>query len=410
MTRNQIDRDRQLLADFRRQLLDLSLRNPLLNRRPSRRRGLEIIAEDPAQISAWFIEDDKPFVFHATRPPSRPLVDDDEADPADAAAEPATESPDPDAGLDDREDSLATPYAPEELQRRLEHTARDARLFYQERGVGALFLAIGVLRWYESPASDQERSAPLILIPVRLDRRSARARWRLERTEEDLGVNLSLAEKLREFGLCLPEPETLDDWPAIAGYLAALREVVTGQPDPRWEVDDRGIALDFFNFARFLMWKDLDPAAWPGHAALLDHRIVQGLLGAGFREAPDPLAGGPADLDAARQPLGTFYEVLDCDSSQAEVMAQVCGRAQPGRARSARHRQEPDHRQPDRGCSRTRTDGALRRREDGRAAGGGQPHGAHRPGRAVPGTAFGQGVQAGARHRPGRDPGDRRTG
>ena len=45
------------------------------------------------------------------------------------------------------------------LQSRLIKTERDARTFVEEQGVNILYLALGMLRWYESQSS-QEATLP----------------------------------------------------------------------------------------------------------------------------------------------------------------------------------------------------------------------------------------------------------
>ena len=96
---------------------------------------------------------------------------------------------------------LPTELAAERLQGRLLRLYYDARTHYEERGVNVLYLALGFLEWYEA-ASRQPRYAPLILVPVRLERGSAAERFRLWFADEDIATNLSLAEKLRQdFGL-----------------------------------------------------------------------------------------------------------------------------------------------------------------------------------------------------------------
>ena len=100
------------------------------------------------------------------------------------------------------------------LQSRLLKTERDARTFIEEQGVNILYLALGMLRWYEAESSQEPRRAPLILVPVALERSSVRERFRLRYTEEEIEQNLPLVNKLRvEFGVDFPEmlpPEELD--------------------------------------------------------------------------------------------------------------------------------------------------------------------------------------------------------
>src|SRR3546814_14685554 len=75
---------------------------------------------------------------------------------------------------------LQTRLTSEGLQKRLFDIWYDAQTLEQEQGVNIIFLAIGLLRWYDSDTSDIARHAPLVLLPVRLDRSSAAARCQLK--------------------------------------------------------------------------------------------------------------------------------------------------------------------------------------------------------------------------------------
>src|SRR5262249_31192680 len=99
---------------------------------------------------------------------------------------------------------LQTALSAKKLESRLLATYYAARTSVEEQGVNTLFLALGMLVWYDSSGQKRLR-APLVLVPVELERSSARERFRLRRDGEDLGTNLSLAEKLRaEFQIVLP--------------------------------------------------------------------------------------------------------------------------------------------------------------------------------------------------------------
>src|SRR4051794_12566250 len=52
---------------------------------------------------------------------------------------------------------LETPLGPEALARRLLRLAHDARTAEEEQGLNILYLALGFLRWRESPSSDVTR-------------------------------------------------------------------------------------------------------------------------------------------------------------------------------------------------------------------------------------------------------------
>lgn len=122
------------------------------------------------------------------------------------------------------------------MQTRLLATYYAARTFVEEQGANILYLALGLLRWYEADNSDEPRRAPLLLIPVELARSTARERFQLRYSEEEVGHNLSLAAKLHaDFGIALPALPSLDDLD-IDAYLAAVAEAVAEQP--RWVVED----------------------------------------------------------------------------------------------------------------------------------------------------------------------------
>ena len=142
------------------------------------------------------------------------------------------------------------------LQSRLLAIFHAARTSLEEQGVNTLFLALGMLHWFERDEPRGGLRAPLLLVPVELERSSARERFRLRPNDEDLEVNLSLAEKLRaDFGIDFPElPESaaLD----VGRYFDAVAAAVGDQSG--WSVDHDAVVLGFFSFGKFLMYRDLD--------------------------------------------------------------------------------------------------------------------------------------------------------
>ncbi|HEX8203938.1 MAG TPA: DUF3320 domain-containing protein, partial [Isosphaeraceae bacterium] len=201
-----------------------------------------------------------------------------------------------------------------ELQDRLLAIYYAARTALEEQGVNTLFLALGMLAWSEPDAPTAILRAPLILVPVALERSSARERFRLRHDGEDPDVNLSLAEKLRaEFGIDLPglpEEEELD----VGRHLDAVAAAVRGQEG--WAVERDAAALGFFSFTKFLMYRDLDPESWPEGAGPGAHPILNALLAEGFRE---PEAGPGLDEDELldrRPEAADLRLVVDADGTQ----------------------------------------------------------------------------------------------
>src|SRR5579862_2863717 len=245
------------LKASRLDLLDLSLRNPLLNYRPSVRRGLDIIDETSAQVFSFLFAEGGSLRFHPTK------KSDDAAKDGDLFFL-ENESPGPAAvgvGQDNPPNSLATPYTREFLESRLLCTYADAKLMLQEQGVNTLFLVLGMLQWKEADDAAELRYAPLVLVPVALDRKSARSLWQLSAQEEEAGLNLSLVEKLKEFGIRLPADPPLHTVEDLAKLTAQVEEAIAEKKG--WAVARDRMALGFFSFGKFLMYKDLEAEAWP---------------------------------------------------------------------------------------------------------------------------------------------------
>ena len=297
----------------RKELLDLSLRNPLINYRLLKARGVEVVDESPANVYDLLVEDGRDMYFlpKDESDDSSLLFDDDQAE-NDAAR------------LTDNK--LQTTYPSKELQARLLKTHYTARTAIEEQGVNTLYIALGMLEWYESESSDLPRHAPLILIPVEIDRASVQARFRIRYTEEEIGTNLSLQEKLKsEFGVPLPDLLDADDLEEldVQSYFqtvsASILDTRIDDTD-RWSVDDSAIALGFFSFAKFLMYRDLETANLPDDA-LSEDSVLQSVLGTGFEEPRSAIPDG-SPIDEHLNPAETHH-VVDADSTQALAIHDV---------------------------------------------------------------------------------------
>ena len=310
------------LDQARRDLLDLSLFNRLLNYRSLKSKGLEIVDEKPVEVFRILVQEGRPMSFLPTRKQDRQtkqatlLAETSEPDEVTLGQPGDDEGQRPDRHTDNK---LQTPYTSEVLQSRLLNTYSAARTYVEEQGVNVLFLVLGTLRWYEAPSSEEARTAPLLLLPVELTRTDARSKFHVRYTEEEIGENLSLRAKLAsDFGIMLPafpEDEELD----VALYLHQVTDAIRVMP--RWEVEPEAVALGFFSFGKFLMFHDLKPDLWPEDMQPADHAILKGLLGNRFRREDDLLADD-ADTDEHLSPEDTHH-VLDADSSQTIVILEA---------------------------------------------------------------------------------------
>lgn len=145
-----------------------------------------------------------------------------------------------------------------ELAGKVKDLYRSARAALEENGANALYLAMGLLRWYETDRSTKPRYAPLILLPVELVRRGANRGYVIRLRDDEPQMNITMLEKLKQdFGIViggldpLPQDEHGIDTRRV---FTVIRKAVMGQK--RWDVLESGY-LGIFSFSQFVMWNDL---------------------------------------------------------------------------------------------------------------------------------------------------------
>lgn len=316
---------KEALQSQRRVLLDLTYRNRLLNvPQKASSRSITVHDELSAEILRLLLEK-KSLSF------SPIAVGEEEeglaADEGAADAEfPTLEQPEgmgsagQSVAVRHTDNRLQTRLRSEHLQKRLLEIYYEARTMLEEQGVNVLYIALGQLQFKESVDAEESRHSPLVLVPVTLERKSARDRFYLRWNEEDPQENLSLREKLRaDFGIMLPEFPDAESFD-LESYFAAIREAVALQAG--WRVVENSIQLGFFSFAKLLMFLDLDPSKWPQDKQIDRNPLVSGLLGGGFADEGPVFPSGPCSMDQF-VPVSEMKHVLDCDSSQAMAIEAV---------------------------------------------------------------------------------------
>ena len=180
---------------------------------------------------------------------------------------------------------LQTLKFPDELEAVMEKIFGDARLAEQEMGISTLFLAFGFLEWYESDSSDKRSFAPLLLLPVQIERQKAQGKpvYFLTVRDGDAEANLSLQKLLEQrFGRQIPgfgSEDEEDDSASIEGYVDKVVKAIEGLK--RWQVK-RWLVLGHFSFGRFAIYQDLEPENWKNRVA---HPLVGSILRAPSRAA-----------------------------------------------------------------------------------------------------------------------------
>lgn len=304
------------LAQWQRKLLDLSLRNPLLNMKFSKT-SIALIVPDPSQLEDRLADGMEISIEslpdHATRD-VRVHTQQTGANLYEEIAQ---------AALGRNKVFVAAD--PDKLEASLVELYRKSRNDLEEGGSNTLFLAIGVLYWQRPESPGKVFRAPLILIPVTMKRQSARSGIKILLSDDEPRFNSTLLEMLRQDfalnikGLDGPLPQD-DSGTDIKALLTRMRREVR---DVRgFEVRDE-VQLGTFSFAKYLMWKDLVDRT--DH--LKENPVVRHLI-----ETPrEALRDGvdfvnPESLDDQVDPASLFTP-LGADSSQlAAVVAAEKGK------------------------------------------------------------------------------------
>ena len=181
------------LDRWKRKLLDLSLRNRLLNFRPSKS-TVPILCANPAKLEDALAAGAKlgvRSIISVVNP----------KDPRNQQILQARYQTDAVKGV--LEEALAvnevySELSEEDLSARLTGIYRSARSAFEEGGANTLFLAFGFLCWSETTNTEKVYRAPLILVPVSLERRSVQHGFSLLIHDDEARINSSLLEMLRQ--------------------------------------------------------------------------------------------------------------------------------------------------------------------------------------------------------------------
>lgn len=293
------------VAQWKNSLLDLSLRNRLINFTDSARLGISVPASDVSHLED-LVNDSKAITLLAS----------DEL-PAVVRQRGLTYGRDlPEADrtslLRDKRETYASDLTGAAYTTRLRALAYKAKTIEEETGANNLYLAFGTLVW---ESKDRALRSPLILVPVKLE--AARGgRYRIVVDESGTSTpNYCLLEKLKQSdGLTIPGlSEPAEDASGIdldAAFQAARVAIANAGLPYRVEPT---VDLAILQFAKFRLWKDLDEN-WE---ELAHNPLVRHLIESPKEPFIDPAAQAPlADLDE----LGALSPV-PADSSQLAAIA-----------------------------------------------------------------------------------------
>ena len=303
------------LARWKSKLLDLTLRNRLINFKPTKIM-LPLRVPDPAHLEDALADGQEwkfrplPQIMQADDPRVAAVaVRRTGEDPVEAAAKQAME-----------QKELLAAVEPKVLDARLYEIYSTARLGLEEGGANTLYLALGFLHWTEDERAEKTHLAPILLVPVTLIRQSVRTGYAIKRHDDETMVNPTLVQLLQEnFHLTL---KGLDALPTDGNgvdvkkiwqiFRLAVKDI------SRWEVKE-DVYLGIFSFTKYLMWKDMQDRT----TQLKQNRVVAHLI-----ERPREPIGVcedlslREDLDERHAPESLLAPLL-ADSSQLNALSRA---------------------------------------------------------------------------------------
>ena len=303
------------LTRWKSKLLDLTLRNRMINFRPVKT-TLPLRVPDPAHLEDT-LSDGEEWKFR----PLPQIMQGNDPRVATVAARRSGEDPTEALArqaMEQRE--LLAAVEAKTLDARLYEIYSAARLGLEEGGANTLYLALGFLRWTEDERAEKTHLAPILLVPVTLTRQSVRTGYAVKRHDDETIVNPTLIQLLREnFQLTL---KGLDPLPTDGGGVDVLRiwQIfrLAVKEIPRWEVVEE-VYLGIFSFTKYLMWKDLQDRT----EQLKKNRVVQHLI-----DHPREPIGSSEDISPRddlddRHPPGSLLTPMLADSSQLNAVSRA---------------------------------------------------------------------------------------
>ena len=206
---------------------------------------------------------------------------------------------------------LQTKYDEDELQKKLKHLYRDNKTVLEEQGYNDFFLALGFLEWKEIDYEEGIHKAPLVLVPMTIERSSISQPFTVSWNGDEIRSNLSLIYKIQEQGVEIPNFEEFDSEQDLIDYFKQIESIISRRPG--WKIS-KEIYLSSFNFKKFVMFKDLDSSNWSN----IDDNPIKDLF-----DVQDGEFLSDDDLDLNAIDSTEIFNVMDADSSQLAVLQEA---------------------------------------------------------------------------------------
>lgn len=210
---------------------------------------------------------------------------------------------------------LLTTYHNDDLNTILTNLYRTSKLAEEENGKSTLYLGLGLLKWFEPKNKNIPRFAPILLVPVELSRKSVNTKYTLKSREEETMINITLIEYLKqEYNLNLNALENLpmDDFGVdVPRVLAIIRNAVLNLEG--WDVLEQ-IVVGTFSFNKLILWQDISKYS----EEIQKSSIVKSLIDGKLSESLESVDADYTELE--NLPSSSLTLPIPADNSQLNAV------------------------------------------------------------------------------------------
>lgn len=213
----------------------------------------------------------------------------------------------------------------EQLKETLTELYRSSRISLEENGANTLYIALGLLKWYEGTTEyDRAHYAPILLIPVEIVKKSASSGYVIRGRGEETMINITLLEFLRQMhGINISGLDSLQrNNGGVDSSLVfnVIRRAVMDMK--KWDVLEYAV-LGNFSFSKFIMWSDIHN----NPKMLDDSKIVSSLMNGILDKDIDVKVNEEGNLDDQLNAEDIMLPI-SADSSQIDaIIASMSGKS-----------------------------------------------------------------------------------
>ena len=166
-----------------------------------------------------------------------------------------------------------------ELSRLLTKMYRSASSSMAENGASTLYMTLGVLRWYDGIKTQRKHFAPIVLVPIDIIRKSATQGFVIRERDDESQVNITLLEFLKqEFNIDITglNPIPMDDHGIDIKKIIAIVTNAIKHKNMWGVMEDAYIGN--FSFSQFVMWNDIHSHAQKLEENKIVHALMTGVV------------------------------------------------------------------------------------------------------------------------------------